>query len=134
MKRATIQPPELAQPGGHYSHGVIVEAARTLYVAGQVPLDSDGNLVGPGDPLAQARQVFANLGAVINAAGGRIQDIAKTSVFLVDLAHRGAVAEVRQGFFADTPPANTLLVVPSLASPDFLVEVEAIVPLPREGE
>lgn len=134
MHRNTINPPELAVPAGHYSHGVIVETSRTLYVAGQVALDSDGNLVGPGDPIAQTNQVFENIRSVVTAAGGRIEDIAKTSVFLVDLAHRSAVGGVRRSFFAGEPPANTLLVVDSLASPEYLVEVEAIVPLPAHGE
>jgi enamine deaminase RidA (YjgF/YER057c/UK114 family) len=61
LHRNTINPPELAAPAGHYSHGVIVETLRTLYVAGQVALDSDGNLVGPDDPIAQTNQVFENV-------------------------------------------------------------------------
>lgn len=130
MERTTINPGEIAAPGGHFSHGVVVETPRTLYVAGQVALDSQGKLVGPGDPVAQATQVFDNIRSVVETAGGRVEDIAKTSVFLVDLDHRSAVGEVRRRFFAGDPPANTLLVVKSLASPDFLVEVEAIVPLP----
>jgi len=130
MKRTAINPSEIAAPGGHFSHGVIVEAPRTLYVAGQVALDPQGILVGPGDPVAQATQVFDNIRAVVETAGGRVEDIAKTSVFLVNLDDRNAVGEVRRRFFGGAHPANTLLVVKSLASPDFLVEVEAIVPLP----
>lgn len=130
MDRRIVSPAGLAAPKGHYSHGVVVSATETLYVAGQVPLDSTGNLVGRGDPAAQAKQVLENLRTVAEAAGARLEDIAKTSVFLVDLAHRPAVGEVRRRFFSGAPPANTLLVVESLASPDFLVEIEAIVPLP----
>lgn len=129
MDREVVAPPGLAQPRGHYSHGVITTSARTLYVAGQVPLDEEGNLVGEDDPARQATQVFENIREVVEAAGGKIEDIAKTTVFLVDLAHRPAVGGVRREFFTGEPPANTLLVVQSLASPDFLVEVEAIVPL-----
>lgn len=104
-------------------------AARILYVAGQVALDETGDLVGPGDPTAQAVQVFTNLQRVIESAGGRLHDVAKTSVFLTDLSHRQPVGEVRKRFFKDAPPANTLLVVSSLGHPGLLVEVEAIVPL-----
>lgn len=129
VNRSIVTPPGLATPAGHYSHGVVVESTRTLYVAGQVALDREGNLMGPGDPTAQAVQVFENIRLVVEEAGGRIEDIAKTSVFLVDLAHRAPVGEVRRDFFGGEPPANTLLVVSSLASPEFLVEVEAIVPL-----
>lgn len=130
MRRSVLTPDGVAAPGGHFSHGVVVEeAAKMLYVAGQVALDETGDLVGPGDPAAQAVQVFTNLQRVIESAGGRLQDVAKTSIFLVDLAHRDAVGAVRKQFFGDDPPVNTLLVVSSLARPDLLVEVEAIVPL-----
>ncbi len=68
---------------------------------------------------------------MVESAGGRLQDIAKTSIFLVDLAHSAAVGEVRKQFLGDNPPVNTLLVVSGLAHPDLLMEVEAIVPLAR---
>lgn len=130
MKRSALRPEGVAPPGGHFSHGVVVEdATRTLYVAGQVALDEEGELVGAGDPAAQATQALTNLQRVVEAAGGRMEDVAKTTVFLVDLDHRAAVGQVRKRFFAGDPPANTLLVVSSLARPDLLVEVEAVVPL-----
>lgn len=130
MERTTIRPDGVAPPGGHYSHGVAIGAHRVLYVAGQVALDANGALVGAGDARAQARQVLENLRRVIEAAGGRLEDVAKTTVFLTDLAAREPVNEVRREVFAGDPPANTLLVVSSLARPEFLVEIEAIVPLP----
>lgn len=130
MQRSTLAPEGLAAPGGHFSHGIVVEdAARTLYTAGQVALDENGELVGGDDPTAQAVQVFTNLQRVIEAAGGRMEDVAKTMIFLVDLAHRQPVSEVRKRFFPTDPPANSLLVVSSLARSDLLVEVEATVPL-----
>ena len=62
MKRTIVKAPEgYAPPRGHYSHGVIVDTPRTLYVAGQVPVDKDGNTVSPGDAGAQTRQVMENL-------------------------------------------------------------------------
>jgi len=131
MKRTAIQPAGVARPGGHYSHGVVVEEARrTLYVAGQVPLDESGNVVCKGDPAGQTRQALANMKKVVEGAGGRLEDAAKTTVFITDLAYRGPVGEARREFFAGDPPANTLLVISSLANPDFLVEIEAVVPLP----
>lgn len=130
MQRSTLRPDGVAAPTGQYSHGVVVEGASgTLYVAGQVGLDEAGELVGPGDAAVQARQAFTNLRRIVEEAGGRMEDVAKTSLFLVDLADREAVGEVRKEFFPGDPPANTLLVVSSLARPDLLVEVEAIVPL-----
>lgn len=130
MQRSALTPEGVAPPGGHFSHGVLVEeASRVLYLAGQVALDEAGELVGPGDPAAQAAQVLTNMSRIVEEAGGRMEDVAKTTVFLVDLSHRPAVAEVRRRFFPSDPPANTLLVVSSLARPEFLVEIEAVVPL-----
>lgn len=130
MQRSVLRPEGVGPPGGHFSHGVVIEgASRVLYVAGQVALDENGELVGRGDPAAQATQALTNLSRIVVAAGGSMADVAKTSLFLVDLDHRGPVGEVRRRFFPGDPPANTLLVVSSLAEPDFLVEIEAIVPL-----
>lgn len=130
MRRSTFNAAKNAPPGGHYSHGVIVEAGRTLYVAGQVPLDAEGNTVGAGDAGAQTRQALENMKNVIEEAGGRMEDVAKTTVFVTDLAFRGPVGKVRKEFFPGPPPANTFLVISSLAQPEFLVEIEAVVPLP----
>jgi reactive intermediate/imine deaminase len=119
----------IAAPAGHYSHGIVV-SGRTLYVAGQVALDEEGNLVGEGDASAQARQVLTNMERVVAAAGGQMADVARTTIYLTRLEDRAAVGAVRNEFFPEPPPANTLLVVTSLAFPEFLVEIDAIVALP----
>ena len=131
MKRTAYQPPDVFAPAGKtYSHGIIVEAGKTLYVAGQTSRDGQGNIVCKGDPAGQTRQVLENMKRVIEGAGGRMEDIAKTTVYITDIKHREAVGRVRQEFFKGDPPANTLLVISGLADPAFLVEIEAIVPLP----
>ncbi len=131
MKRTAIQPKDVFEPRGKtYAHGVIVEAAKTLYVAGQTPRDVEGNIVCKGDPAGQTRQVLANMKNVIADAGGRMEDVAKTTVYITDIANREAIGQARKEFFENDPPANTLVVISSLADPDFLVEIEAIVPLP----
>ena len=131
MKRTAYQPNDVFVPAGRtYSHGVIVETGRTLYVAGQTSRDAQGNIVCKGDAAGQTRQVLENMKRVIEGAGGRIEDVAKTTVFITDINHREAVGRVRQEYFKGDRPANTLLVVAGLADPAFLVEIEAIVPLP----
>ena len=131
MKRTAYQPKDVFVPAGRtYSHGVIVETGRTLYVAGQTSRDVQGNVVCKGDAAGQTRQVLENMKRVVEGAGGRLEDVAKMTVFITDIKHREAVGRVRQGFFKGDPPANTLLVVAGLADPAFLVEIEAIVPLP----
>lgn len=131
MKRIPYQPAGVFEPAGKaYSHGVIVESGRTLYVAGQTARDAQGNIVCKGDAAGQTRQLLENMKQVIEGAGGRMEDVAKTTVFITDIKYREAVGRVRKEFFKAEPPANTLLVVAGLADPEFLVEIEAIVPLP----
>lgn len=130
MQRSRVVAEGLAQPAGHYSHGIVAAANRWLFVAGQVPLDETGALVGVDNARAQADQVLANLKRVVEAAGGNLSGVVKTTVYLVDLADRQAVGLARQRFFPDPPPTNTLLVVAGLADPRFRVEIDAIVALP----
>ena len=130
MKRTAYQPPDVFVPAGKtYSHGVIVEAGKTLYVAGQTSRDAQGNIVCKDDPAGQTRQTLENMKKVIEGAGGRMDDVAKTTVFITDIKYREAVGRVRREFFQGDPPASTLLVVAGLADPALLVEIEAIVPI-----
>ncbi|MGH8928231.1 MAG: RidA family protein [Acidimicrobiia bacterium] len=124
-QRSRLDVAGIAPPAGHYSHGIIA-SGRMLFVAGQVALDGDGTLVGRDDAAAQARQVLTNLNQIIEAAGATMGDVVRTTVYLTRLEDRGPVAKVREEFFPAPPPANTLLVVSSLASPEFLVEIDAI--------
>ncbi|MGH8914007.1 MAG: RidA family protein [Acidimicrobiia bacterium] len=128
FERTPLTVAGVAPPAGNYSHGIIA-SGRILFVAGQTALDEDGNLVGGDDAGAQARQVLTNLQRVIESAGGTMADVARTTVYLTRLEDRGPVGEVRREFFPAPAPANTLLVVSSLANPGFLVEIDAIVPL-----
>ena len=128
FERTAVEAAGVAAPAGHYSHGIIA-AGRMLFVAGQVAWDEDGRLVGSGDAAAQTRQVLTNLTRVVESAGASMADVVRTTVYLINLDHRGPVSSVRAEFFPPPPPANTLLVVASLARPEFLVEIDAIVPL-----
>jgi reactive intermediate/imine deaminase len=116
----------LNPPGLHrspaYSH--VVKAGTTVYVAGQVARDANGNLVGPGDITAQATQVFNNLGIALEAAGATFANVVKITVFLTDPRFREAVGKVRAQYLKDPVPASTLVVVAGLAEPEFLVEIE----------
>jgi len=121
-----INPPSLVKPTG-YTHVVVAPDGRTVYVAGQVALDSTGQLVGGGDFRAQAEQVFHNLRRALTSVGGSLGDVIKTTTFVTDLKNVPPLREVR-GKYLDPkhPPANTLLVVSSLARPELLLEIEAV--------
>ena len=107
-----------------YSHAA--KAGNTLYIAGQIAQDVDGNLVGQGDFEAQVRQVYTNLRNIMEEAGSRLQNIVKMTTFLTHYSYIDTFRSVRNEFFAEPFPPNTLLIVESLALPEYMVEVEAV--------
>jgi enamine deaminase RidA (YjgF/YER057c/UK114 family) len=123
--RLTHIQPEGVTPGPGYSH-VVTGTGRLVAVSGQVAIGEDGQIVGPGDPSAQARQVFENLRRCLAAAELSLDDVIKLTSYLTDVAHLPAVRAVRDEFI-DTgrPPASTAVQVVALARPEFLLEVEA---------
>ena len=125
--RREIRVPALAEPISHYTDAV--RAGDLLFVSGSVAVDGDGNLV-PGDVVAQARQVFANIGAVLEAAGAGFGDVVKVTVFLIDIDDRQAVNTVRREVFGSARPASTLVEVSRLVVPGALIEVEAVAVIP----
>lgn len=121
-----LNPPTMAQPGG-YTHVVTVTNARMIYLSGQVALDRAGNLVGPGDFPAQARQVFENIKAALEAVGASMAEVIKLNLYLVDMAHLPQLRGVRDAYInTQRPPASTAVQVSRLARPELLLEVEAV--------
>ncbi|MGH9844111.1 MAG: RidA family protein [Blastocatellia bacterium] len=113
-------------PAG-YSHVVEVRGGRTLYIAGQLALDKDGKLVGPGDFRAQVKQVFENLKARLAEGGATFKDVVKLNFYLTDASDLQALREVRNSYVnTEHPPASTLVVVKQLVREEYLIEVEAI--------
>ncbi|QGN46655.1 RidA family protein [Micromonospora sp. WMMD558] len=125
-----------ALAGAEYAYVATVEPpARLVFTAGACPLDTDGRTVAPGDHVAQARQVMANLETALAAAGAGLADVVKTTVYVAS-AHRPdlvAVWQVVRDAFGDHDPPSTLLGVAVLGYPDQLVEVEAVAAVPVEG-
>lgn len=112
-----------------YSHVVVASGKRTIYIAGQVSVDEHGAVVGAGDLAAQTQQVMRNLGRALAAAGANYGDIVKITTFVVNYKpeYRAVIGKERSPFFANgTPPASTLIGVTALASPEWLIEIEAI--------
>jgi enamine deaminase RidA (YjgF/YER057c/UK114 family) len=114
-----------------YSH--IGMAGDLVFLAGQVGRDAAGTIVGPHDAAAQARQLFANLGAHLRTIGASPADVVKVTTILVDRADRDAVGAEHKKFFGDHKPPHTLVIVAGLALPEMRAEVEAIVHRPRAG-
>jgi reactive intermediate/imine deaminase len=111
-----------------YSHAM--KAGGLLFVAGQVPLDAAGEVVG-SDMETQARQAFENLAAVLAAAGVTFDTVVKLTYFVTDISQIPAIRAVRDGFInTDNPPASTLVEVSRLFMPGILIEVEAVAEAP----
>jgi reactive intermediate/imine deaminase len=125
-----ITAPSVRTPPG-YSHAVA--AGGLLFVSGQVPLDEDGAVVGVDDMAAQTRQVFRNLGAVLEAAGAGFADLVKLTLFVTDINAIAAIRAARDEFI-DTanPPASSLVEVSRLFQPDILIEIEAVALAPSQ--
>jgi 2-iminobutanoate/2-iminopropanoate deaminase len=129
MPRQNIQPEALSKRivNGHvlYSHVVVVEGRRTIFIAGQLARDRHGNVVGKGDMRAQLRQVGENIKAALAAAGATLNDLVKTTTYVTDIDEFFKHVDVRMEYFGALPTSTTVE-VRRLAHPDFLVEVEAI--------
>ncbi len=107
-----------------YSHGIAV--GNLLFIAGQVALDEDLRLVGPGNIEAQARQAWENIRAVVVAAGGKITDVVRVTTYLADLADTEGLHKVRREVFPDGDyPVATVTEAKRLGLPGLLVEIEA---------
>jgi enamine deaminase RidA (YjgF/YER057c/UK114 family) len=120
-----VNPPALYPPNG-YTHVVEARGGRTIYISGQVPSDTDGNVVGVGDFRAQAVKVFENLQAALAAAGAGFGDVVKANYYVLDMSNITVLREVRRGYLGSGSPASTLVEVRRLAREEFLVEVEMI--------
>jgi 2-iminobutanoate/2-iminopropanoate deaminase len=124
-RREEIRAEGQPEPLSHYTDAVRVEGPL-LFVSGIVPVDEAGRLVGGDDVVAQARQVFANMGAVLESGGATFADVVKVTLFLTDVNDRPRINAVREEVFGSTRPASTLVEVASLAAPGARIEVEAV--------
>ena len=120
-----VQTPNAPAAIGPYAQGVVV--GNTLYTSGQIALRPDGSL-NDGDVVVQTRQVLANLQAIVEAAGGRMQQVIKTTVFLKNLDDFAAMNQVYGEVFGTHTPVRSTVQVAKLPR-DVLVEIEAIVAL-----
>ena len=123
MPNQHLNPSGMHTPTG-YSH--VVKAGDTIYIAGQVAVASDGSVVGKDDPAAQAEQVYKNLQNALASVGASLQHLVKTTTYVVSRDCIEAVREARAKYLANDPPTSTLLIVSRLASPEILIEIEAV--------
>jgi enamine deaminase RidA (YjgF/YER057c/UK114 family) len=103
-----------------------VRVGDLVFVSGTVAWGPDGKLVGAGDVYAQAKQTIANIATYLRQAGASLGDVVRTRIYLTDISRWEEAARAHREAFADVRPASSLLEVSRLASPEMLVEIEAV--------
>jgi enamine deaminase RidA (YjgF/YER057c/UK114 family) len=105
----------------------VVKAGNTVYIAGQVALDANAEIVGRDDISAQTKQVFENLRAALASVDADFTNLARITVYATDASYRPTIAAVRREYLGSPDPvASTFVAVAGLALPQFLVEIDAV--------
>ncbi len=135
LQRMIIKTDEAPRPIGLYSQALRVKAGELVYIAGQVALDASAELIGRDDPAAQTRQVFTNLGKILDGVGASFSNVVEFTTYVVGRQSIEGFLRARTEIFprlfpeGDYPP-NTLLVVAGLVREEYLVEIKAVAALP----
>jgi reactive intermediate/imine deaminase len=106
-----------------------IKAGGWLFISGQAGAGEDGRIVSGGF-LAQGRQAFANLRRALEAGGASLKDVAKVTIFVTDMAHFDDVVALRREFFSAPYPADTIVEIKALYTPEAMIEIEAIAVVP----
>jgi enamine deaminase RidA (YjgF/YER057c/UK114 family) len=109
---------------------MVVRANNTVYLRGQTAMDLDGNIVGVGDPAAQAENAMACVETLLEEAGAQLQDIVKITIYITDRTYREPVYRVVGRWLKGVHPVSTGLIVQGLARPEYLMEIDVIAEVP----
>jgi 2-iminobutanoate/2-iminopropanoate deaminase len=135
-----LEPQSIHKPVGSYSHVMKVSAKELVFVAGQVPVDKDGNVVGvnPNDKIrnhqtidlaAQLRQTFLNVKSALEEAGATVKDIVRLDTYMVATAmneYRTVGIKVRNEMLGQAHPPGATVFITGLMIPEALVEISAV--------
>jgi 2-iminobutanoate/2-iminopropanoate deaminase len=130
----TFSNPSSVYPPKGYSHAAVIDLGHSKMplISGQVAFNSNAELVGTNDFGKQTEQVFTNLKYILNANGGKMENIVKFGVFITDAANIPVFREVRNKHIdIKNPPASSAVVVKELFMPGLLIEVEATAIIPK---
>jgi reactive intermediate/imine deaminase len=131
QRKTALNPPGVAKPiRGYYSNSVRVTAGPLLFIAGQVALDADGHVVGPGDVRAQTVQVLENMRAILRAHGADMSDVVSVTVYVTDIGVLDGITDIRMKYFPANGPASAIVEIAKLAMPELLIEISAVAAIP----
>ena len=129
MPKQLINPPQLPKPRG-FNHGILASGGQLLFLSGQDASDADGNIVAPGDVVAQYEQVLRNLKAVVEEAGGTMQDIVKLNIFVTDrddyVSKLRQLGRVHKKYFGTYYPTMALFEITGFFQKENLIELEGM--------
>jgi len=110
-----------------------IQLGNLVFVSGQAAIGDDGEIVGKGDFDRQAEQAFKNLDRVLRAAGTGLGSVVKVTILLTSMSHFPKIVELRRKWFSAPYPADTIVEVSGLYSPDAMIEIEAIAVAPGDA-
>ena len=102
-----------------------IKAGPFVFVSGQAGYDNDGNIV-TGGFAAQGEQAFSNLNRALTAAGSSLKEVAKVTIFVTDMTQFDEVVALRRKYFSQPYPADSIVEVKGLYTPEAMIEIEAI--------
>ena len=116
---------KIAEPApGSYS--MCKRVGNHVYVSGQIATDNSGKVIGRGDAYKQAQAIFRKIAALMEAAGGTVDDVVKVVMYTTDMRHQPDIWKARRETFSGDFPTSTLICITALFSPELLVEIEAV--------
>jgi 2-iminobutanoate/2-iminopropanoate deaminase len=127
LKQIRTQP----DPYAPYLLSQAIQLGNLVFVSGQAGVGDNGRIVGNGDFDAQADQAFRNLERALKAAGSSLRHVAKVTIFLTSMENFAKIVELRRRWFTAPYPADTIVEVSALYSPDAMIEIEAIALIPE---
>ncbi len=127
MNKVRVNPTSWQERFGFSQGWLVDQPEKVLFVAGQAPVDEDGQIVGEGDVEEQTRQVFTNIARVLEQAGMTFENVVELGVYLTEISEVRTYARVRDEFVnTAAPPASTAVGVVGFALPGMLVEINAV--------
>ena len=121
-----INPKGMGKEPVMYSHGVLVSFPKTLFTAGQVAMDDQGNVIGKGDIKIQTEYIMENMKKILAEAEMNFDNVIKVNMYLVNMNDLPEVIAVRNRYLHPNRPAATAVEVAGLVNPDLLLEVEVV--------